>query len=264
MLRALGSRSGRAVASTGKGFAAAVFTQSGRAESTGSCIAGLEGAAAASSQFCSTTATAFGSFDARSRASLLPLLPFSGVTARPCEAIDVLPQLMQARGFARLPFKLPSGEMPKKPPPKPPGADDDFANVHDDNKKTPQDMTNAMYMPWERRQFEGGELKWWEKAYWVLLILAVAGLGVKYMYDPMMNKGDNKINEEMEARMREEARAVLLGKSFLIDDDAFDGLSPKEIEEFVKKQTGASENDPFEGMTPEEINEYVKNSQAAK
>ena len=130
------------------------------------------------------------------------------------------------------------------------------------------------------------------------------------MYDPMMNKGDDKINEEMEARMREEARAVLLGKSFLIDDDAFDGLSPKvlqatteaithhhpgasatsdgtlvsatdfaqhplvvvevrtlvalltlsyapppllnlfsylqEIEEFVKKQTGASEDDPFE------------------
>ncbi len=47
------------------------------------------------------------------------------------------------------------------------------------------------------------------------------------MYDPMMNKGDEKMDKEMEARMRAEARSVLLGKSFLIDDDAFEGLSPK-------------------------------------
>lgn len=40
-------------------------------------------------------------------------------------------------------------------------------------------VTNAMYMPWERRQFEGGKLKWWEKTYWVLLLIAVAGLLVK-------------------------------------------------------------------------------------
>ena len=136
MLRAVGSRSGRAlIASTSKGFAAAVFAQSGRAESAG-CVAGLE-AAASRSRFCTTAAApAFGSDTAR-RASLLPLVPLSAITARH-EAVH--PPQLQTRGFARLPFKLPSGEMPKKPPPKPlSNNDDDFAHVHDDNKRTPHD-----------------------------------------------------------------------------------------------------------------------------
>lgn len=28
--------------------------------------------------------------------------------------------------------------------------------------------------PWERRQLQGGELRWWEKAYWGVFVVGIA------------------------------------------------------------------------------------------
>jgi len=35
-------------------------------------------------------------------------------------------------------------------------------------------MASRMLFPWERRQFDGGQLTWWEKLYWIILIPSVA------------------------------------------------------------------------------------------
>ena len=83
--------------------------------------------------------------------------------------------------------------------------------------------------------------------------------------------------EELEAKKREVARAVLAGKSLISADvDVFEGFTPRQIERFVKETTGASAEDPYEvslpprptlashmllslkGLSPEEINAYVE------
>ena len=56
-----------------------------------------------------------------------------------------------------------------------------------------------------------------------------------------------KVDEELEARKREVARAVLAGKSLTSADvDPFDGFTPRQIERFVEETTGASVDDPYE------------------
>jgi len=66
------------------------------------------------------------------------------------------------------------------------------------------------------------------------------------------------VDEELEAKKIEMARAVLAGKSLINGVDPFDGFTPRQIEKFVESTTGASRDDPFEGMSPEEINDYVE------
>lgn len=29
-------------------------------------------------------------------------------------------------------------------------------------------------LPWEKRQLQGGDLKWWEKAYWGVFVVGIA------------------------------------------------------------------------------------------
>lgn len=81
------------------------------------------------------------------------------------------------------------------------------------------------------------------------------------------------MDEDLEAKKREIARAVLAGKSLTSADvDPFDGLTPRQIERYVQETTGASSDDPYEvrfialrsqhmfspqGMSPEEIDAYV-------
>uniref|UniRef100_A0A7S1X2X6 Uncharacterized protein n=1 Tax=Tetraselmis chuii TaxID=63592 RepID=A0A7S1X2X6_9CHLO len=173
----------------------------------------------------------------------------------------------QRRGMAQLPFKLPPGKMPKRPS----AADSvekaaasESNNPEPPPRMTPQQVTNMMYMPWEKRQFEGGALKWWEKAYWVVFLVTVGALGVSRMYNPWAPPIPG-IDEDLEARKKEVARAVLIGqKHFLDDDDPFEGMEPTELDAFIRKQTGANIDDPFEGMTPEEIDEYMKNNAATQ
>uniref|UniRef100_A0A061S1Q4 Uncharacterized protein n=1 Tax=Tetraselmis sp. GSL018 TaxID=582737 RepID=A0A061S1Q4_9CHLO len=161
------------------------------------------------------------------------------------------------RGFARLPFKPPQGQAPKRPKQNQPQMEEDSETRLVAEKMTPAEMTNSLYLPWERRQFEGGKLKWWEKTYWTIFLLAIGGLVVSRMYNPWVNTDGAEYDAVLEERRRGDSRAVLLGRSFLTDEDPFEGLSPEEIESYVKQHTGAAGDDPFEGMTPAEIDEYL-------
>ena len=57
-----------------------------------------------------------------------------------------------------------------------------------------------------------------------------------------------QVDEEKEAKKMEAARAILAGRSFTEgDDDPFEGLGPKEIQEYIDKAVqGATRDDPFE------------------
>lgn len=57
-----------------------------------------------------------------------------------------------------------------------------------------------------------------------------------------------QVDEDKEARKMEAARAILAGRSFTEgDDDPFEGLPPKEIQEYIDKAVqGATRDDPFE------------------
>lgn len=117
--------------------------------------------------------------------------------------------------------------------------------------------------PWERRQLQGGELRWWEKAYWGVFVVGIALIlfnRVEWEKEPDPKEEERK--QQREAARQEAARLVLAGKSILVPwgtDDPFAGMSPEEIEEYCGKVTGgASADDPFEGMTPQEIDEYIE------
>eukprot|EP00873_Tetraselmis_striata_P028198 jgi/Tetstr1/448462/TSEL_035730.t1 len=171
------------------------------------------------------------------------------------------------RGMAQLPFKPPPGEVPKRPARKPapaPAEGGSEASVKAP-ELTPEQMTSMLYMPWERRQIQGGALKWWEKTYWVLLAIGIGVLAVSRMYNPWAPPIP-VLDSDLEARKREAARAVLAGrKHFLDDDDPFEGMEPQDLQSYIIKQTGAIDiDDPFEGMTPDEINEYVKSNPEAQ
>ena len=60
-----------------------------------------------------------------------------------------------------------------------------------------------------------------------------------------------QVDEDKEAKKLEAARAILAGRSFVDgDDDPFEGLGPKEIQEYIDKVLqGASRDDPFEVCT---------------
>ncbi len=123
MLCAFGSRSRRAFASAaGRGFSSttAASAQTSCAES------GSEDTKRSEPK---TSALSIGIYTSY-RTTLLPFSAQYGAAA-------ISPVSMHSKGFAKLPFKLPSGVMPKKPPPKL-KSDDDFANLHNDNKQIPQ------------------------------------------------------------------------------------------------------------------------------
>lgn len=120
--------------------------------------------------------------------------------------------------------------------------------------------------PWERgvlgrtdEEAAGRKLRWWEKAYWAALFIAVGGLvgrkvHEKYVREP--REQERRRREREEAITRAKAQRAMEAGSFL-EEDAFEGLSPGEIEQEVRRRAGPS-GDPFEGMSPEEINEEVR------
>ncbi|KAL4423163.1 hypothetical protein ABPG77_007816 [Micractinium sp. CCAP 211/92] len=117
--------------------------------------------------------------------------------------------------------------------------------------------------PWERRQLQGGDLRWWEKAYWGVFVVGIALiLFNRIEWEKAPDPKEEERKQQREAARLEAARLVLAGKSILVPwgtDDPFAGMSPKEIEEYCGKVTGgASTDDPFEGMTPQEIDEYIE------
>ena len=122
--------------------------------------------------------------------------------------------------------------------------------------------------PWERRQLDGapGGLKPWEKAYWGLFVGGLAFLLASRLYRGSgSEEAPAETEEELAAKaaaQAEAARDLLLGKSFIgdEDEDPLEGLSPSEIQALAEKAigTGASGADPFDGWSPEEINAWVE------
>lgn len=120
-------------------------------------------------------------------------------------------------------------------------------------------ITTWMF-PWEKRQLQGGKLRWWEKLYWGAFAAAMILFAANRLPGFLQPKEPPKVDEVREGRKAGLARLLLAGRSLLGegDDELFEGLSPKEIQAYVEEATGgASTSDPFEGMSPEEINAYV-------
>ena len=126
----------------------------------------------------------------------------------------------------------------------------------------------AWMFPWERRQLDGapGGLKPWEKAYWGLFVGGLAFLLASRLYRGSGSDGPPvETPEEAAAKAAAQAeatRALLLGRSFVgdEDEDPLEGLTPAEIQAIADKAigAGASGGDPFEGWSPEEINAWVE------
>jgi len=123
-------------------------------------------------------------------------------------------------------------------------------------------LANSMF-PWERAVLSSerwvGELKPWQKAYWLAFGLGVAfvvAAKTKRHYEDI--EGEEERTKAREGNKRALARA-LEGRSFIEEggegEDPFDGLTPKEIEALVKAQAG-ERGDVYEGMSPEEINAH--------
>jgi hypothetical protein len=128
---------------------------------------------------------------------------------------------------------------------------------------------SAWMFPWERRQLDGapGGLRPWEKAYWGLFVGGLAFLLGSRLYRSQAEAAHSPETEaEAAAKVAaqaEAARALLLGKSFVgdDDDDPLEGLTPEEIQALAEKEIGggvASGADPFDGWSPDEINEWVE------
>jgi len=125
----------------------------------------------------------------------------------------------------------------------------------------------AWMFPWERRQLDGapGGLKPWEKAYWGLFVGGLAFLLASRLYRGSGSEAPVESPEDVAAKVAaqaEAARALLLGKSFVgdEDEDPLEGLAPAEIQALAEKamgSEGASGADPFDGWSPEEINAWV-------
>ncbi|GLC57477.1 hypothetical protein PLESTB_001231200 [Pleodorina starrii] len=106
-------------------------------------------------------------------------------------------------------------------------------------------------------------MSWSERLIWG----SVFG-GIAYFFGPRIYNARKQAAQEREAaRQREEelqekrltaARVLLSGKSWAHDEaEAFEGMTPKEIVEFIRKHS-INPDDPFEGMSPEEIDEFVR------
>lgn len=120
--------------------------------------------------------------------------------------------------------------------------------------------TKVWMFPWERRQIEGAgtPLRSWEKAYWGVFVTAIALFLFSRLRAPPVPKEDPQVAQQREEKKQIAARALLAGRSFNEGDDLFDGLSPREIQDYIAGATkGATSEDPYEGLSPEEINAYL-------
>ena len=145
----------------------------------------------------------------------------------------------------------PGGSKTNKPPPSEPLAakKPEYLTSKEDleGAKQAEDyakMASAFMFPWEKRALDGGGggLSNTEKGYWVVFGGAMLYFGFKLA----TNKGkseeateDAKREEErVDNLKRQRALAVLRGESIIGGvEDPFEGLSPEEIDEYVKSNT---------------------------
>lgn len=136
-------------------------------------------------------------------------------------------------------------------------------------------IATSYMFPWERRALdgEGGKLSFMEKAYWVFFVGALGFLGARMLMRTNTKDGTTEDErDERDAARKQRALAILRGDSIIGgSEDPFDGLTPEEIEAFVRDATKhdltpelyrylpklADDVDEFEGMSPEEINAHL-------
>lgn len=144
-------------------------------------------------------------------------------------------------------------------------------------------LATAFMFPWEKRAMDGTTgLTNTEKAYWIVFSGAMVYFGVKLAMNKVKSEEvdeERRAEEERRERLKKErALMVLRGESIIGgDEDPFEGLDPKEIDEYVRSNTKhdlapaeyhmlpkLEEDDEFDGMSPEEINEAMaKRNQVA-
>ncbi|QDZ20367.1 hypothetical protein HOP50_04g28840 [Chloropicon primus] len=138
---------------------------------------------------------------------------------------------------------------------------------------------SAFMFPWEKRALEGGKkgLTTTEKGYWIVFSGAMVYFGIQLATKKTKTEDDleeeKREEERKEALKRQRAMAVLRGESIIGGlEDPFEGLTPEEIDEYVKSNTKhnltpdllhklpklAEDEDEFDGLTPEEINALVE------
>jgi hypothetical protein len=119
-----------------------------------------------------------------------------------------------------------------------------------------------------------GPMQTWEKYYWFGGIGTVAGLLYWWAAPkPPPPKTAEQLEEErqqaeqLERERARQLRAVAVAGGDWVagsrKDDPFDGMSPKEIEAYVKEK-GMDPDDLAEGMLPHEIDAFVEEEQARR
>ena len=144
-------------------------------------------------------------------------------------------------------------------------------------------FATAFMFPWEKRALDGSStgLSNIEKGYWVVFAGAMLYFGLKVFNNKSKQKEeDGEESDEakrLETLKKQRALSILQGESIIGgEEDPFEGLTPDEIDAYVKSNTKHSltpalfqhlptleEEDEFEGMTPDEINDYMAKKQAA-
>eukprot|EP00877_Chromochloris_zofingiensis_P002059 jgi/Chrzof1/11854/Cz06g12140.t1 len=114
------------------------------------------------------------------------------------------------------------------------------------------------------KEVPGGSkpLRSWERWYWGV---AVVGISI-VLYSRLKPSGKTpeQLEEErqraaaLEEQRKERMRSILMGRHFIEGkEDPFEGMSPKQIQDFVNK-SGINVDDPLEGLSPEEIDAYMQ------
>jgi hypothetical protein len=144
-------------------------------------------------------------------------------------------------------------------------------------------FATAFMFPWEKRALDGSAgkspmagLSNVEKGYWLVFSGAMLYFGLKLFNNKTKTEEVTEEEQEeartLEQSKKERALSILQGESIIGGtEDPFEGLSPSEIDAYVKENTKhkltpalmhklpklMEEEDEFDGMTPDEINDLL-------
>ncbi|KAG2484010.1 hypothetical protein HYH03_017177 [Edaphochlamys debaryana] len=106
-------------------------------------------------------------------------------------------------------------------------------------------------------------MPWSERLIWGAVLSGISYFVVPRIYNARKRAAEEKLAAEQRRKELEEKRLVairllLVSKDWLnADADPFEGMSPKQIVDYIKDK-GLNPEDPFEGMSPEEIDAFVE------
>mmetsp|Transcript_16584 Transcript_16584/g.22890 ORF Transcript_16584/g.22890 Transcript_16584/m.22890 type:complete len:220 (+) Transcript_16584:114-773(+) len=134
--------------------------------------------------------------------------------------------------------------------------------------EAPPNPLRGLMFPWERAVMDGERVEVMSattKLYWLVfgsaLVFVMGSRGWDHYKDKTIQEDPELIKRKQEM-LKASVQGALNGQSFLSAnkaEDPFEGLTPAEIDELVKKE--APSGDAFDGMSPQEINAYMKKQQ---